>query len=299
MTGLHDRSTDVADIRNLGAQVIMEQLQAIQHLVFFQFFDSLYDLCKAQAENTPVPTTFHPVATCLGGNLHTETDQGTNIHFFSAFDDKIKLAGHFNDEKTVESHFSRIQTQIHKLSVFVTVADQTSFSICKKRKRSDQFCLAARFKTMVIPRSELGNSFHYLLLLVYFDGINTSIFAFVSKFLHGGVKAVIQFADLRIQDVFDSKENRHIITAVNNSRQDMEQIDRHILVAGNRTDHHKSILRDIKIATAPVSNMVQLRGVFNAPSFHNGFLDQFVPLYMILFIKKFRLQSRQRTLKAG
>jgi hypothetical protein len=74
--GFLDGGPDVPDIRDLRTEVIVEELETVQHAHFFELLDGLYDLGDGQAEDAPVAAGFGPVAACLGCELQADTQQG-------------------------------------------------------------------------------------------------------------------------------------------------------------------------------------------------------------------------------
>lgn len=63
--GFLDGGPYVTDIGNLGPQVIMEELEAVQHAQPLEFLDGFDDLGDGQAEDAPVAAGFGPVTAGL------------------------------------------------------------------------------------------------------------------------------------------------------------------------------------------------------------------------------------------
>ena len=131
-----------------------------------------------------------------------------------ALENQIQFAGHFNHEKTFESHAAGIKPQIHEFLVFVTVADETGFRVFQKGKGRDQFGLAPRLQAVVVFASETGNGLHHLLLLVDLYGVNRPVLPSVAVLTNGGGKTVVQFLDLGMQNIFNAQQHRHIVAPV-------------------------------------------------------------------------------------
>ena len=91
---------------------------------------------------------------------------------------------------------------------------------------------------MVVLFAEPGYLFHNLLLLVDFDGIDATKFTLVFEFTHLCPEGFVHGADLGIQNIFDAQEDRHLISPIPDSGDDLGQIDGHVFLIWKRCNNH-------------------------------------------------------------
>ena len=89
---LAQRVLDGADVRDLGADVEVEQLQAVQHPDRAQLLDGGDDLGRGQAELGAVARRLHPLAGALRGEARAHADHRPQVQLGGGRQDRVQLA---------------------------------------------------------------------------------------------------------------------------------------------------------------------------------------------------------------
>lgn len=63
-------------------------------------------------------------------------------------------------------------------------------------------------------RAELGDFLDRMLLLVHLNGEDAAVFALVAERGDGLAKRLVQQGDLRIKNVFNAQQDRHVVAAL-------------------------------------------------------------------------------------
>src|SRR5207244_2409419 len=102
---LDDSVLDVADVVDLAAQVEVEQVQAIAHVVSAEVFEGFHDLGNEEAELGADAAGLFPAARALGGELDAHADGGFDVVELRIFDDQLQLAELFDHRNDVLADF--------------------------------------------------------------------------------------------------------------------------------------------------------------------------------------------------
>lgn len=161
----------------------------------------------------------------FGGQLDPHPDLGFDPQLGGAIQDNVQFARHFQHEKAVEPHAQSVQTEVDKFLVLVAVADQTGLAALQLRHGRDELGLGPHFQPVVIGGAVLGYLFHHLLLLVDLDREHAPVGPLVPQFADGGAEGLVQQRNLRIENVFDTQQNRHVVAAFLDFVDDFQHAD--------------------------------------------------------------------------
>ena len=167
-----------------------------------------------------------------------------------------------------------MQTEVDKFLVLVAVADQTGLAALQLRHGRDELGLGPHFQPVVIGGAVLGYLFHHLLLLVDLDREHAPVGPLVPQFADGGAEGLVQQRNLRIENVFDTQQNRHVVAAFLDFVDDFQHADFRTSFAPEGPDDDLAPGRHVKIPGSPVADAVKLGGVFHAPLLQGSFFGQ-------------------------
>ena len=135
----------------------------------------------------------------------------------------------------------------------------------------NEFGFGTDFEAVVKARAELGNLLDRMLLLVHLNGEDAAVFALVAERGDGLAKRLVQQGDLRIKNVFNAQQDRHVVAALAHTPNDLGDADGHALVFAGRINHDIALGRNAEVAGPPVTDAVQFGGIFHTPLLESAF----------------------------
>ena len=150
----------------------------------------------------------------FGGQLRPETNARLDTQKVGTFQNQIQLSRRFDHKKAFKTKLASAQTQIDKFRVFVTVTNDVTACFGQGGHGNQEFGFAASFKPVVVTRAESSNFLDDLRLLIDFDREDAAIRSLIIVFGNRTGKAVVEIADLQIDQVLDAQYHRQIHAAV-------------------------------------------------------------------------------------
>ena len=138
---------DIADVGNLGAQMEVKQLEAVQGTCLAQCLHHVQNLACGQAELGLLTTGVLPVALANGSQPRAHANQRRYTKAFGFFQDQRQLGLLLHNNKYPVPEFLANQGQADVLAVFIAVADNHGAGLTRQRQNRHQFRLAASFQT--------------------------------------------------------------------------------------------------------------------------------------------------------
>ena len=268
---LHDGGTDVADVGDLRTKVVVQELEAVEHVVLLQGVHDIHHLRRGQAEGGAFAAGTGPVAAALGDELDAHAEERAHAERGGAFEDQLQLAGHFHDENALEPHAYGGEAEVDELLVLVAVADEAGFRVFELGNGGNEFGFGTDFEAVVKARAELGDLLDRMLLLVHLNGEDAAVFALVAERGDGLAERLVQQGDLRIKNVFNAQQDRHVVATLAHTPNDLGDADGHALVFAGRINHDIALGRNAEVAGPPVTDAVQFGGIFHTPLLESAF----------------------------
>ncbi len=78
----------------------MNQLEAAEHVLFFEQIEHFHKLCGVQAKDTPVTAGIRPVSAGLGCQFDPDPQNRLCIQRFGPFNNQRNFTGHFHNQDT-------------------------------------------------------------------------------------------------------------------------------------------------------------------------------------------------------
>ena len=125
------------------------------------------------------------------------------------------------------------------------------------------------------------DAFDHLLLLVDLDRIDSFIDPFVSGLFDGFGEALVQKADLGVEDVSDPQQNRHVHAAFLHAPDDVHQTDGRGTRFPKRCHGHFAVVVDCEVSGTPVVDSVKVCGIANGPPFQRFSANVHFPILSI------------------
>ncbi len=266
--GLVHRGADLADVGDLRAQVVVDQLEAVEHAGAGEQVHRLDNLVGVEPEDGALAAGLGPVAAGLGRQLDADAENGLGVQGLGALEDERQLVGHLHHEDAGEADLGGVEAEVDELLVLVAVADEHRLLVAHHAHGGDQLRLGAGLETVVVARAELGDLLHHLLLLVDLDRVGAHEAAGVAQLFHGGAEGLVEAGDLGVEDVLDAQEHRHVQAAFAHAVGHGGDAHRPVHGARLGHDHHVAVLGDEEKAAAPFGDTVQVGRFADVPAFH-------------------------------
>ncbi len=114
---------DATDVRDLAAQVEMNELQAIFHAASFEILVSLQDFRQCQAKFRTEAGTVFPSAGPARGQLDADAYHRTHLGFLSEFNDQLQLGKLLHNRDDILADLTGEHSHLNKLVILEAVAD--------------------------------------------------------------------------------------------------------------------------------------------------------------------------------
>lgn len=245
--------------------MVVQELEAVEHIALLQGVHDVHHLRRGQAEGGTLAAGTGPVAAAFGDELDAHPEERAHPERGGTFEDELQLAGHFHDENALEAHAHGGEAEVDELLVLVAVADEAGFRVFELGNGGNEFGLGADFEAVVKTRAELGDLLDRVLLLVHLDGEDAAVFPLVAERVDGLAERLVQQGDLRIKNVFNAQQDRHVVAALAHAPDDLGDADGHALVVAGRINHDIALGRNAEVAGPPIADAVQLGGIFHTP----------------------------------
>ncbi len=187
-----------------------------------------------------------------------------------------QLAGRLDHEDAAVAELQRMQGEVDELLVLVAVADDVRPRGRACAQRDEQLGLAAAFEAVVVVRAEVGDLLDDLPLLVDLDREHAAIAAAVVQAGDGAREGLVEQGDLRVEQVLDAQQHRHLQAALLHARDDVGNADADALAVDGHTDCNGTVVPEVEVPGAPVPDAVKFGRICRGPvRFAVGF--QFLP----------------------
>ena len=114
---------DAANHGHLAADVEMDELEAVDHVVLFEIVEGGEEFAGVESELASVSPTLFPFTAAAAGELDAYAYVGFDVQAFSYLVDENQLVKLLHDEEDAPSHLLCEQGEFDVSSVLVSVAD--------------------------------------------------------------------------------------------------------------------------------------------------------------------------------
>ena len=271
--GLADGFLHRTDGRDLAADVKVQQLQAIEHVVGFEDFDGSHDLRSRQAKLAAVTRGFLPLACPTRRQTEANADVGAEPLFLGHLQDQVQLS------ETVE-HQERRQAQALSgkgrgdvFAVFVAIADEQTVFVFEQCRRNEEFGFAASLKSQVGLLAGAHKFFDHMALLVDLDGHDAAVLALVAVLIDRLVEAAGEIKDARVEDLVEAQQYRRVDAPLEEIIDESFEVDDTAafgagLAAG--VDREISVLTYTEVRRAPRIDEIVFCAILYSPTTFHG-----------------------------
>ncbi len=192
---LHD-----ADVRDLAAEVKVEQLEAVLHAACLQFLQAAQNLADREAELRAIAPRRLPAAASAGGELDPHADRRPHAYLLRVLENQVQLRVFLDDRDDVAADLLRQHGHLDELGILEAVADDRRLVVGERHHRQ-QFRLGARLEPEVVGPAELEDFLDDLALLIDLDGVDADISSRIFVLRDRALEGFVDVLQPVLQDV--------------------------------------------------------------------------------------------------
>jgi hypothetical protein len=279
---------DGADRGDLGADVEVEELKAVEHALGPQLLDRLHHLTRGEAELRTVARGLDPLAGAFRGQTRPHADHGTHVEFARAGDDRVDLLRAVDGDDDLATELLGEERRLDERLVLVSVAEDVGVGVLVQGEGNEQLGLAAGFDAEAVGRAVFDEFLDDVPLLVDLDRVDAAEPALVVVLGDGGGKGPEHLLDAELQDVGEADQEREIAAPALQILDEFLEVDG-TLAHTARRDLNVARFVDGEEVLAPAVHVIELGSVFDRPSPKVCLLSQ---LFYELLIARARRDGR-------
>ncbi len=172
--GLVQRALHDADVRNLAAEMEVQELEAVLHAVRFELGQALPDFRHGQAELRSIPARGLPPPAATRRELHAHADLRPDAHLARVFENQAELGVLLDHRDDPPAHLERQHRHLDELRVLEAVADDGRL-VGRHGDHGQQLRLRPGLEPEVVRASEVQHLLDHLALLVDLDRIDAEV----------------------------------------------------------------------------------------------------------------------------
>ena len=254
---------DDADVRDLAAEVEVQELEAVLHAVGLQLLEPLPDLRDGQAELRPVAARGLPAAAAAGRELDAHADVRPDADLAGVLEDQPELGVLLDDRDDPPAHLVGEHRHLDELGVLEAVADDRRL-VGRHGDHGQQLRLGAGLEAEVVGTPEVEHLFDDLPLLVDLDRIDAEVAPFVLVLRDGRLERAVNVGEPLPEDVAEPDEDRQPDAPELQVIDELLQVDRTLGILG-RVHADVAVRADGEVAFPPAIDLVELRRVRHRP----------------------------------
>ncbi len=263
--GFTHRVAMSANRRDLGTDVEVEELQAVEHAFALQLLHRVHHLAGGQAELRTVARGFNPLSGPLGGEAGAHTDHRADVEFARTGEDGVDLLGPVDGDDHLTAELLGEQGGFYVRLVLVAVAQDVRVGVLVQGEGHQQFRLAPRFDAEAVGRAVFDEFLDHVTLLVHLDRVDPAEPPLVVVLGDGGVEGAEELFDPELQDVGEADQKGEVAAPA------LQILDQFLEVDGalaRSLGRHLDVARivDGEEILAPSVHVIELGSVFDRPS---------------------------------
>ncbi len=273
--GLLDR----ADVRDLGADVEVDEAKGVLHLRLGETAGDFDDLGGRQAELRVLASAVGPLAFAGRGELDAQADVGLHAHAAGDADDGVDLGELFDDDDGLLAEAAAHQGELDVFFVLVAVADQEGLAVLEQGKGDDELGLRAGFEAEIIFFAGVEDLLDHFAELVDLDREDAAVAAIVVFFLDGVTEGFVDLRHAIAEQVLDADRERGLQAGGFDFLDDVRDAD--LAVVTFRVHAEVTLRVHGEVVTSPSFEAVVFFGVFGSPGLRFAHVGREVDFFIV------------------
>ncbi len=202
------RALDDADVRDLAAEVEVQQLEAVLHAALLQLLEAAQDLGDRQAELRAVAAGRLPAARAARRQLDAHADVRAHADLLRVLEHQLELGVLLDHRDDLAAHLLRQHRHLDEFEILEAVADDRRV-VGRHRRHGEQLRLAAGLEAEAVLRAEVQHFLDDLALLVHLDRVDAAVLALVLVLVDRALEGAVDLAEPVLEDVGEANQDRH------------------------------------------------------------------------------------------
>ena len=262
---LIERALHDADVRDLAAQMKVQELEAVLHAERLELFEPLPHLGDGQTELGAIAAGRLPPAAAARRQLDAHADVRPDADLPRILEHQAELGVFLDHRDDPPAHLLRQHRHLDVFGVLEAVADDRRL-VGRHRDDGQELGLGPGFKAEVVGPAEVEHFFDHLPLLVDLDGIDAEVLPVVRVLADRRLERAVDVGQPLAEDVAKANENRQANPAQLQVVNELLQVDPALGILG-RVDADVAVRSDGKVVLAPALDLIELAGVGDCPRF--------------------------------
>ena len=199
---------DFLDFADLAADVVVDEFEAVLHVVFLKEVEGFEQFGRGEAELAAVATRFLPFACARAGQLDAHAEVGRDLQATGDFCCRLQFVQLLADDDDLTAHLLGEQGELDELLVLVTIANDERVGVGAEGDDGVKLGLGAGFQTDVALLAVADDLFDHGAHLVHLDGHHHEVLALEFVFLGSFLKTRVDFVDAVVEDVGETYQHR-------------------------------------------------------------------------------------------
>ena len=252
------------NIRDLRADVEMDQLETMPKVLRLQQFRRRENLRRAQSELRVLAAALRPFARALAQQPRADADEWFNTELFGHGNDLPQLLEFLHDHDDLLAELGAEQCHLDELSVLVAVADDEAAHLVLERESCEEFRLAADFEAEIKLLPSIQDFFHHFTKLVYLDREHAAILALIIELRDRAAERAIDGLHAMTKNVLEADEQRKFQPAPARFLDHIGDLHRSARVLERRGDDFARVV-DVEIFRSPAMDVVEVARCVGVP----------------------------------
>ena len=261
------RLLDGEDVRDLGAAVKMDELEAVGQVGFLEQIGNLENLLGTQAELGILAGGFFPLALAAAHQPDPEADHRRHLQLLGIADDIGDFLDLFHHQDDLLAQLAAQERGLDINGILIAVADDQAFPVVMEGQGRVEFRLGTDLKAVMERLARVDDLLDHLAQLVDLDGINAAVDGFVFQLDNGVVEGLVDPLHPVAQQVMKADEHGKMQTLLHRLLDHVNDGHGAALLLKRRNGHLAAAV-DIKIAQSPTGNTIQLPGPVDTPGLY-------------------------------
>src|SRR5690606_7359073 len=262
---LGHRRLDVADVRDLRAEMEVHHLQDVELAGGLEAVEHARELRRVQTELAPLAGGLRPAAGAGRRQLDAYARRRLDVGPLRDLEQCLDLARLLDDDQDLVPELLADQREAEVLLVLVAVADDEVVGPLGHREHRLQLRLAADLEADAVTLAERDDLLEHVTLLVHLDRVDRRVASRVLEFVDRGLELLRERLDARSQDIGEAKEQRKAYALRLQIHGQLEQVEAARRILGRVHGDVPPVI-DVEIADAPAVYVVELARVLDRPA---------------------------------
>ena len=263
---LHGR-LDLADIRDLAADVEVQLDHAVQQIALLQHLDGVQDFAGREAEFGVIPGAGLPLAGALGIELGAQADEGLDLELLGHLEDQRQLGHLLDGDDHLASGLAGQQGHADEGFVLVAVAEHQGLRVQIQAEGDHQFGLGACLHAVVVLVAGTNDLLDHFLRLVGLHRVDALVAALIAELDDGVPEGLVDLDHSVGQHLREPQIHRSPDALLLQVLDDLVDIAAQGFILGG-SDLEMAFGVDAEVAAPPLADSVQGRGILDRPVLH-------------------------------